>query len=61
MTFEICEEDRQLLLLGLAVLAIQRPGFKYACGEVAKKYHGEQMFEDFIRYNTPVKKQEGVG
>lgn len=49
---EIEECDRQLLLLGLALMAIQRPGFKYAAQEAAKKLLGEQMFLDFIKYNT---------
>ena len=53
MTLEIDESERQLLLLALALTAIQRPGWKYCCGETAKKFSGLEMFDEFMRYNTP--------
>lgn len=36
MTITIDESQRQMILLALAHLAIERPGWKYATGEAAK-------------------------
>lgn len=57
MNVELEEEDRQFLLLGLALTARLRPGFDYAAGEIAKKLGGEQMFTDFKKYNANVEPQ----
>jgi hypothetical protein len=48
---ELPEEERQLLLLGLALMSIQRPGFEYACREAAKRLRGEEMYESFRACN----------
>ena len=36
MTIEITESQRQMILLALAHLAIERPGWKFATSEAAK-------------------------
>jgi hypothetical protein len=46
------ESDRQLILLGLAVLSLQRPGFEYACREASKRFDGEKMFDLFRDANV---------
>jgi hypothetical protein len=46
MTIEITEEERQLILLALASLEKERPGFDYALTEIAKKM-GESMYQEF--------------
>lgn len=37
ITLELPEDQRQLVLLALAVLSLESPGFDYAINEVAKK------------------------
>lgn len=37
------------MILGLAITAIQRPGFSHACREVAVTLKGETMFDEFLR------------
>jgi hypothetical protein len=51
-TFTIDEGARQLIILGLALTAIQRPGFHHACREAAETLHGSIMFDEFKRLNT---------
>jgi hypothetical protein len=46
------EGDRQMVLLALAELALSRPGFDYALGEIAKQLSGEEMFAEFKRLNA---------
>lgn len=49
-TFQIDEEDRQLVILALAELALSRPGWDYACRTAAEKFGGQNaltMFDDF--------------
>ncbi len=50
-TIEIREEERQLVLLGLALMSIDRPGFEYACREASKTFGGEEMFDGFRKAN----------
>jgi len=50
LTLTITEEERQMLLLALAVLVSQRPGWDYACNEIALKMDNNkdgrgQMFD----------------
>lgn len=50
--FEVTEAERQLLLLALAKLSIERPGWdESAISPVAKKLKGEEMFKLFKRQN----------
>jgi hypothetical protein len=51
MNYEISEEDRQFIVLSLALTSLLRPGFNYAALEIAKKFGAEKMFADFKRYN----------
>lgn len=41
------EEDRQLIIRGLAVQSLRSPGFEYACSEAATKLSGRGMFYQF--------------
>jgi hypothetical protein len=59
-TFEITEEDRQLIILSLALCSLLRPGFEFACKEAAKNLHGgsPEMFDQFRSFNPDVKQQD---
>lgn len=46
------ESDRQAILLALAVLALQRPGWDTYLGEIAKRFHGREMWRQFKTYNA---------
>jgi len=37
MTLELTEEERQIVLLALARLSIERPGWDFALNEIAKR------------------------
>lgn len=50
MTTKITEEDRQLLLLALAVLSVQRPGFEAACETAAENLYGGWQFKKLRHY-----------
>lgn len=52
MIFEFEEGDRQMILLGIAELALSRPGWDDALGEIAKQLGGEKMFAEFKRLNA---------
>lgn len=52
MTIELAEDQRQLTLLALATLCLERPGFDYALGEVAKQLHGLDMYNEFKKLNA---------
>lgn len=51
LTIELNEGQRQLLLLALAHLAVARPGWNYACHEIALKANAaagpQSLFERF--------------
>ena len=53
MLFSVDESQRQLLLLAIARLAVDRPGWDEALGEVAQKLRGVDMFEQFKSYSIP--------
>lgn len=42
------ESDRQAVLLALAALAAERPGWEYMLGRIADKLRGRAMFEQFL-------------
>ncbi len=50
-TLVLGEEDRQLVLLAMAVLSLVNPGFRYALEEVAGRMgaDGVAMFNEFRR------------
>jgi len=47
----LAEEDRQFVLLSLALCSLLRPGFHFAAGNIAQKFFGREMFEQFREYN----------
>jgi hypothetical protein len=49
MTFEIDEEHRQILLLALAAVAVERPGWAFVCREIAERLRGAPLFESFLQ------------
>jgi hypothetical protein len=51
MNVEIDEGQRQMILCALALTTLLRPGWEYACGEIADVFHGREMFELFRRNN----------
>ena len=52
MNTEIDESDRQVILLAIAHLAVQRPGWNTYLKTVALKFKGEEMFEEFKKYKA---------
>lgn len=51
MRFDIDEADRQLAMLALATLALERPGFNDALGRLADKMAGYATFRELKRLN----------
>jgi hypothetical protein len=61
MKLDIDEGERQLILLALAVLSLDNPGFDYALNEIAKKMDNvendrAQMYDQFrvVRKGRPL-------
>ena len=52
MNIDLEEGDRQMILLAIAELALSRPGWDYALGEIAEQLQGEEMFAEFKRLNA---------
>jgi hypothetical protein len=50
--FVLEESDRQLSLLALATLALERPGFDDALGRIAGRLQGLALYEDFKAANA---------
>jgi hypothetical protein len=48
---ELDDVERKLVLLALAELSVDRPGFDFALGELAEKIppDGRELFEEFKR------------
>jgi hypothetical protein len=46
------ESDRQLVMLALAILSLDRPGWHWTLGRLAEIYSGREMFEEFRRLNA---------
>lgn len=54
------EEDRQMVLLALAELALSRPGWDDTLGRIADGMQGRPMFDEFKRLNADrVKESRG--
>ncbi len=51
---EISEEQRQLILMALAHLSVERPGFDFALTEIAQKIDnpGPEMYGRFKELHT---------
>jgi hypothetical protein len=52
MNFEIEEEQRQMIVLAIAELALSRPGWDWTLGELAELFEAREMFEQFKRTNA---------
>lgn len=52
MKIEIEEGERQMILLALAELALERPGWDWTIGETAEKFGGREMLAEFKRCNA---------
>jgi hypothetical protein len=46
-TFTVDEGQRQILLLALAKLSLERPGWEYALDLIAAQLQGREMYESF--------------
>lgn len=44
---ELSEDERQMILMGLGRLAVDRPGFDWFIGQIADKLQGREMFQRF--------------
>lgn len=55
MSVEITEEERQAIILALALMALQRPGWDNMCRRIVREkfggVNGEGMFVEFKRCN----------
>lgn len=51
-TVTIDECERQLILLALAKVAVERPGWEYCCGLLADKLEGRFLFQKFHNLRT---------
>lgn len=73
ITVTIEEEQRQMLLLALAKLSIERPGWHWTLGELAAKYSrgfrsvtapdledGRVLFESFRTIHAPDRRRQAV-
>jgi hypothetical protein len=58
MTIEITEEERQFILLSLALCVLLRPGFHLPAEEISEKLRGRQMYDRFREYNGDVVKPQ---
>ena len=47
MIVDLKNEDAQIVVLALAQLALDRPGWDHMIGLIAKEFHGEQTFQTF--------------
>lgn len=61
-TIAISEEERQMLILALALLSLARPGWDYAANEVALKFDNNDngramMYDDMRRLNADREKR----
>jgi hypothetical protein len=50
----LTEEQRQAVLLAVAKLAVERPGWDYMLGEVADAMSGRKMYENFKKLHEGV-------
>jgi hypothetical protein len=50
---EVSEEQRQMILFGLAELAMRNPGWNEMLTEIAKQFNGVEMFQNFKVTSKP--------
>lgn len=61
MTFDFEEGERQMTILALAHLALERPGWDDALSRVAGKMGGKTMFDEFKTLATdPIEGIENI-
>jgi hypothetical protein len=48
--YSLDEGQRQAILLAIARLAVERPGFDFIYGEIADVFDGRGMFEELKRF-----------
>jgi len=44
---ELSEDERQMILMALGRLAVDRPGFEWFIGQIADKLQGRERFQGF--------------
>lgn len=49
-TVALCEEQRQAVILALARLAVERPGWKTMLEKIAEEFAGKGMFAQFVSF-----------
>lgn len=52
MLIDLTEDERQVILLALAHLAVERPGWDHYLTGVARRLQGEVLFTEFRAYHT---------
>jgi hypothetical protein len=57
MQVEVEEPERQTLMLALAKLLIERPGWSYHIHEIVDKFDGRQLLDKF--YQIHAEKKDG--
>lgn len=50
IAYPLDEGQRQLILMAIAHLAVERPGWDFAAGEIADVFQGREMFDRFKQY-----------
>ena len=50
MQYELDESDRQAIVLAIARLSVERPGWNDYLGTIAEKLNGSELFATFRRY-----------
>ncbi len=48
------ESDRQAMLLAIAMLSVERPGWHYMLGRIADRLHGRDIYEKFRGLHGPM-------
>lgn len=61
-TITIDESQRQMIMLALAKLRMERPGWDYALGEIAERFPGGRtMYEQFVTLYSEDGHEPGAG
>jgi hypothetical protein len=47
LKLELAEEQRQAMLLAIARLAVERPGYDWMLGEISEKLKGRDLYDKF--------------
>ena len=60
MTVEIESVDHQAIMMALAGLSLRRPGMEEFLREIAGKFQGVEMFDEFRRLNADLVKPDNL-